>query len=302
MATRLAYFTLLLLATGCSSSWAPSDGGGGGDDVLFGDLGHVDARRVDSKRTDGKTSVGDVGSVGLFSFFVTSLKAMRDFSGNQLGFGGDLRYGETGAGAGLRGADKICAAIAERSLAGSGSRTWRAFLSATADENSKQVNAIDRVGNGPWYDRLGRVVAKTKTDLLSTRPATADTTIKNDLPNEDGVPNHNPDGTKVDNHDILTGTNASGKLYGSKSTCLDWTSKLGNKTTEGVPHCGHSWPTGGGGGGGGGDGMSNWMSALDEAGCSPAVYLIDDGAAKPGSTGVGSGGGYGGIYCFVYTP
>jgi hypothetical protein len=301
MRARFACFTFILLASGCTSTDAPGDGGGG-DDILLGDVGHVDARRVDSKRTDGETTAGDVGAAGLFSFFVTSLKAMRDLSGNPLGFGGDLRYGETGTGAGLHGADKICAAVAERSLAGSGSRPWRAFLSVTADENGKQVNAIDRVGNGPWYDRLGRVVAKARADLLSTRPTTADVTIKNDLPNEDGVPNHNPDGTKVDNHDILTGTNAQGTLYGPKSTCLDWTSKLGNKTTEGVPRCGHSWPTGGGGSGGGGGEMSSWMSALDEAGCAPAVYLIDDGAAKPGSTGVGSGGGYGGIYCFVYTP
>src|SRR5690242_11683854 len=48
-----------------------------------------------------------------FSFFVTSLAAMQALSGSQAGFGGDLRYGETGPGAGLRGADKICAAIAE---------------------------------------------------------------------------------------------------------------------------------------------------------------------------------------------
>ena len=53
-----------------------------------------------------------------FSFFVTSLAALQDLSNNDQGFGGDLRYGETGAGAGLRGADKLCAAIAERSMPG----------------------------------------------------------------------------------------------------------------------------------------------------------------------------------------
>src|SRR6188768_1039206 len=62
-----------------------------------------------------------------FSFFVTSLVAMQRLSGSLQGFGGDLRFGESGAGAGLRGADKICATIAESSLAGASRRTWRAF-------------------------------------------------------------------------------------------------------------------------------------------------------------------------------
>src|SRR5688500_15900743 len=94
-----------------------------------------------------------------FSFFVTSLRAMQELSGNEDGFGGDLRFGETGEGAGLRGADKICAATAERSMPGNG-KTWRAFLSTTGGEGGEQVDAIDRVGDGPWYDRIGRLVAR----------------------------------------------------------------------------------------------------------------------------------------------
>src|SRR5207342_2653582 len=93
------------------------------------------------------------------------------------------------------------------------------------------VNAIDRVGNGPWYDRLGRVVAMTKSDLAMTRPGNADAAIMNDLPNEDGVPNHAPDpgAGQIDNHDILTGSTATGLYYGStSSTCKDWTSKVGS--------------------------------------------------------------------------
>ena len=53
-----------------------------------------------------------------FSFFVTSLNAMRMLSGNRNGFGGDLRHGETGEGAGLRGADKICSEAAELGMPG----------------------------------------------------------------------------------------------------------------------------------------------------------------------------------------
>jgi hypothetical protein len=240
-----------------------------------------------------------------FSFFVTSLKALQALSNSQSGFGGDLRYGETGPGAGLRGADKICAAVAERSMPGAAAKNWRAFLSATADENGKQVNAIDRIGNGPWYDRLGRLVAPTRADLLADRPQNGDATIRNDLPNEDGVPNHQPDPTQppVDNHDTLTGTNSQGQLYSKSATCLDWTSAKGNHTLEGRPRCGHCWPRSGGGGkpGPGGD-MGNWMSTLDEAGCAPGVNLKETGPPNPMIPTVGSGGGYGGFYCFALIP
>lgn len=238
-----------------------------------------------------------------FSFFVTSLKALQDLSGNANGFGGDLRFGETGAGAGLRGADKICATIAERSLAGAGQKTWRAFLSASSDGNGNQVNAIDRVGNGPWYDRLGRVLAMTKTDLVAVRPVGADPIIQNDFPNEDGVPNHQPDPNQpaVDNHDMLTGTDSNGRLYGAMFTCKDWTANAGDKASEGQPRVGHSWPRTGGGGAGGNSG-AHWMNALTESGCAPGVNLIETGPPMANSNTVGSGGGYGGFYCFALTP
>lgn len=260
-----------------------------------------------------------------FSFFVVSYAALQKIAGNTKGLGGDLRHGLTGAGAGLRGADKICSEVAEGAMAGAGSKTWHAFLSATADENGKQVNAIDRIGKGPWYDRLGRLFANDVSELYYDRPKNADAAIKNDFPNENGVTNQNPDKTgNVDNHDMLTGSDDEGKLYSSTATCSDWTSTA---TTGSKPRVGHSWPTsanmcstastlggaggasgaGGSGGGfpgGGGPGMGsmcNWMSALDESGCAPGVNLIQNGG--PGNDGtVGSGGGYGGWYCFALTP
>ena len=158
------------------------------------------------------------------------------------------------------------------------------------------------------------------------------------MPNEDGVPNHNPDGTgNVDNHDMLTGTDTTGHLFSMDWawTCHDWASSVG---TDGRPRCGHTWPTGSGGGGiggrdggpggrdggiviigrdgggfppwgdgGGGPGggvgdLANWMSALDEAGCAPGVHLIETGPPNPSNPTVGSGGGYGGFYCFALTP
>jgi len=256
-------------------------------------------------------TAGAAGSTGTpssekFSFFVTSLKATRELSKSQEGFGGDLTFGETGAGAGLKGADKICTTIAEKSMGGNG-KTWRAFLSATKGADGNVVNAIDRVGAGPWYDRTGRLVAMNPTDLVGVRPTGADAMILNDLPNEDGVPNHAPDGAgEVDNHDVLTGTNEQGKLFNTNAgfTCNDWTSKVGS---TGTPHCGHSWPRmgggGGGGGGGGPQGLNNWMSALNESGCEPGVFIVEAGPPGANKTlSVGDGGGYGAIYCFALTP
>jgi hypothetical protein len=184
-------------------------------------------------------------------------------------------------------------------MPGSKVKVWRAFLSVTADAGGKKVNAIDRIGTGPWYDRLGRLIGSTLADLKQTRP-NADAAIKNDFPNEDGVPNHQPDPTQpaVDNHDFLTGTNDQGQLYSATATCLDWTSSVGNQQTSGRPRVGHSWPRGGGGGGMGG--MENWMSALDEGGCGAGINLVETGG--PNGVTVGSGGGYGGFYCFALNP
>ncbi len=273
-------------------------GGGGGADP---DAATIDARPIDAAidaAIDAPVDAAidaDTSALPHFSFFVTSVRAVRELSNNPQGFGGDLRYGETGANAGLRGADKICAAIAERSMLGASAKQWRAFLSAASDGTGVAVNAIDRVGNGPWYDRLGRLLAPDRASLLNDRPLGADAAIRNDFPNEDGVPNHNPDNTgQVDNHDMLTGTNTLGRLDAANRTCLDWTANAGNKPVEGQPRVGHSWPRMGSG--------VNWMSALIESGCAPGINLIEMGGPNPNSNTVGSGGGYGGFYCFALVP
>lgn len=308
--------TLLAGCGGDSTNGATSGGTGGGSPMSDAEPPASD----DSSAGGGETGTSDER----FSFFVTSLAALRELSGNINGFGGDLRFGQPD---GLSGADEICRQISLRSMPGN-KKAWRAFLSVTRGPDGDPVHAIDRIGQGPWYDRLGRIVALTKDDLVQQRPRGADPAIANDLPNENGIPNHNPDGTgNVDNHDMLTGTNASGMLYSSdwSSTCHDWTSIVGS---DGRPRCGHPWPTGGGGGpiGGRGDGgiiiggrdggggfppgfdgggfgdLANWMSSLDEAGCAPGVHLVEMGPPNPSNPTVGSGGGYGGFYCFALTP
>jgi hypothetical protein len=113
------------------------------------------------------------------------------------------------------------------------------------------------------------------------------------------VPNHAPDGQKVDNHDILTGSDGRGLLYGDwRSTCHDWTSKVGK---DGQPRVGHSWPRRFGPGFPG-SAAESWISVLDEAGCAPGVSLVEMGAPDPNMPTVGSGGGYGAIYCFALSP
>ena len=308
---------------GGSSPSNPSTGASGSSASAAGSSAGAGASAAGASGSGGAPLTGEK-----FSFFVASYAALTRLSGSDAGFGGDLRYGQAD---GLSGADKICTEIAEYSLKGSAAKGWHAFLSVTKGPDGNPVNAIDRVGQGPWYDRLGRLVAANKTDLMTTRPTGADTLIVNDLPNEDGVPNMAPDGEEVDNHDVLTGTNETGGVFSTDwaFTCHDWTSAVGS---DGTPRVGHSWPrmggmggtfpapvagsggssggfagTGGRGGrpGGGFGGMGNqdnWMSALTEAGCAPGASLIEMGPPDPSNPTVGSGGGYGGIYCFALMP
>lgn len=259
-----------------------------------GDPSDTDPTTLDSSGGSSEESSGGIPTEP-FSFFVTSLRAMQELSGSDDGFGGDLSFGEVGPGAGLRGADAICAAIAEQSMPGAAAKQWRAFLSVSADENGNQVNAIDRVGEGPWYDRLGRVVAMSKADLAHERPQNGDAAIVDDLPNEDGVPNHQPDPNQpeVDNHDTLTGSNEQGMLADADATCSDWTSSVGDQDVR--PRIGHSWPRGP-------DNGRNWISDHDAGGCAPGVNINGGGGPQPGDYSVGAGGGYGGIYCFALYP
>jgi len=296
---------------GAQSDAGPgAPGGGSSDSSVAMDAsggGQPGGGRNDASVTADASAGADSGSgsdagggqnLAKFSFFVTSLASLRELSKSQSGFGGDLRFGETGDGAGLRGADKICATIAEMSMPGSGAKGWRAFLSASTDgAGSGAVNAIDRIGAGPWYDRMGRLVATNRAGLMMTRPQ-GDSTIVNDLPNENGIGNHT-DGAPgctgnacPDNHDTLTGSTTAGALMGTgtASTCADWTSAA---ASSGKPGLGHSWPAS--------SGMS-WMQVHSAAGCTPSVSLMQAGGPPAGATGVGDGGGYGGIYCFAVTP
>jgi hypothetical protein len=229
----------------------------------------------DSGSDDGGSDAAvDAGPPTLFSFFVTSLAVMQDLSGSEDGFGGNL--------GGIDGADAICQQAAGR--VGEGRKTWRAFLSVLEGPDGGPVNAIDRIGPGPWYDRNERLVANDLAGLRQERPDGDPQTI-DDLPDENGVALS----TFGDTHDVMTGSNEVGELEAmdAASTCFDWTSAVGAGTEERAM-CGHSWPAMSG---------QSWSRAHPMRGCAPGVHLVQDG---PGDGDcVGCGGGWGGIYCFA---
>ena len=254
---------LLLVACSPGSVGGGGGGGGSGSDGGGGEGGGSDA---------------SVEELANFSFFVTSIEKMRELSGSQDGFGGDL--------GGLAGADGICQDIA--ASVGFGAKEWRAFLSVAVGPEGVPVHAIDRIGEGPWYDRNGRLVAEDIDGLLAADRPEGDAQISSDLPNERG------EGQMQfgDNHDVMTGTNDVGQLDGESpdATCQDWTSAIG-PGSEGQVRAGHSWPAESG---------QNWMQAHPLRGCAPGVDLEQNGAGSGDC--VGCSGGYGAIYCFALTP
>ena len=236
------------------------------------------ARVVPVERLAGGGAGG--GSNERFSFFYTSLDAMRRLSKSQNGFGGDLRFGTQ---SGLEGADKICQTIA--SDVGFGNKTWRAFLSVVRGPDGMPVHAIDRVGQGPWYDRRGRVIAMNRAGLLAGNRPAGDAAAVNDLPDETGQ------GTRRlgDTHDVITGSNTMGMLRSPAlgNTCQDWTSAMGTGTIG----FGHAWPAGSG---------MHWIQVHSGRSCAAGVNLVQNGGGNGQS--IGAGGGWGGIYCFALQP
>jgi hypothetical protein len=128
---------------------------------------------------------------------------------------------------GLAGADQHCQTLAAAVGAGSG-KTWRAYLST---QGAGAVNARDRIGNGPWMNAKGVVVAKDVAELHGTNNLTKQTALT-----EKGEVN-NGRGDTPNRHDILTGTQPDGTAYTGDEdrTCRNWTS-----STQGSAMLGHA--------------------------------------------------------------
>jgi len=147
------------------------------------------------------------------SFFVTSVGS---------GKGGDL--------GGLVGADKQCQMLGQ--TAGAGAKTWRAYLSTQAANGQPAVNARDRIGNGPWQNAMGVVIARTLADLHDGNNNLSRYTALNE---KGGLVNGR--GDQPNTHDILTGSRHDGTAFpsGEDMTCGNWT----RGAAEGGAYVGH---------------------------------------------------------------
>jgi hypothetical protein len=176
----------------------------------------------------------------------------------------------TGNLGGLAGADARCQSLA--SAVGIGNRTWHAYLSAERDANGNRVDARSRIGEGPWANVKGAIVANSLAELHSRR---GDFQVFVD---ERGQPiNGQWTGSPAPvQHDILTGSNADGTLMPG-FTCADWTSE----SASAVAQVGHSDGLGPGGDSSGA--LSSWNSSHANQNCSNTAPR----------------GGAGRIYCFA---
>ena len=122
---------------------------------------------------------------------------------------------------GLDGADAQCQKLAD--AAGAGGKTWRAYLSTSS------VNARDRIGDGPWHNAKGELIASTVEELHSDANKLSKQTALTEK--GEGVKGR---GDTPNEHDILTGSNADGTVA-TGMTCEDWT----NNASTGKAFVGH---------------------------------------------------------------
>jgi hypothetical protein len=193
-------------------------------------------------------------------------------SGSSMSFFVTSATSTTGNLGGLAGADATCQRLA--AAVGQGTRTWRAYLSVERDPSNgnQPANAKDRIGNGPWRNASGAVMANSVTELHAR---TGDAAVFVDERGQriNGQWTGSPAPVE---HDILTGSNADGTLAAGL-TCADWTSSSATLAAQ----AGHS------------DGMgpnqsttgtlSSWNSAHANQNCADT----------------GPRGGAGRFYCFA---
>jgi hypothetical protein len=193
-------------------------------------------------------------------------------SGSSMTFFVTSATSTTGNLGGLSGADATCQRLA--AAVGQGTRTWRAYLSVERDPSNgnQPTHAKDRIGNGPWRNASGAVVANSVTELHAR---TGDAAVFVDERGQriNGQWTGSPAPVE---HDILTGSNADGTLAAGM-TCADWTSSSATLAAQ----VGHS------------DGMgpnqsttgtlSSWNSAHANQNCADT----------------GPRGGAGRFYCFA---
>lgn len=203
-------------------------------------------RAVQAQAGPGK----DAGAKPRMTFFVTSV-----------GVGDGANLG------GLAGADRHCQKLA--AAVGAGDLTWRAYLSTSPVSGNPAVNARDRIGQGPWFNAKGVVIAKNLADLHGDTLELAQ--IGNAVQKMNALTEKgeriNGAGDTPNQHDILTGSKADGRAYtdGADHTCKNWTSN-----GEGTAQVGHHDRTGGP--------SVSWNSVHASRGCSQENLVGTGGA------------------------
>lgn len=179
----------------------------------------------------------------------------------------------TGNLGGLEGADRICQDLA--AAVGAGVRTWRAYLSTQEANGVPAVNARDRIGDGPWYNAKGELIAKNVEDLHGDIERDRNNLHKGSALDEHGEPIKGR-GERPNEHDMLTGSDSHGRAFppGVDRTCVNWTSD----SPDARGYVGHHDRWGGG--------NTSWNS----------VHETRGGCHKEGLM---STGGAGRFYCFA---
>ena len=181
---------------------------------------------------------------------------------------------------GLSGADAHCQKLA--AAAGAGGKTWRAYLSVPGSfpgagnpNGVPSVNARDRIGNGPWFNAKGELIARDLGHLHNGNNLNKTTALDERGGSVNGA------GDKPNEHDILTGSRADGTAFAPQTdtTCKAWTS-----SSDGSAIVGHhdrngplpeNW-------------ASSWNFSHQSAGCSQEALVRTGGAGR--------------FYCFAANP
>lgn len=181
---------------------------------------------------------------------------------------------------GLEGADAICRELA--AAVGAGDRDWRAYLSTHGTPTEAPVHARERIGDGPWHNAKGVMIAASVADLHGDIQRDSNLIYRETALTERGELVNGrvrPDGENNE-HDILTGSDSHGRAFppgvashGNDRTCRNWT----YAGPDGSAMIGHhdrlsSWNT-------------SWNSSHSTEGCS-----LDDFRET---------GGAGRFYCFA---
>src|SRR5262245_36603255 len=111
--------------------------------IVAGGCGGESSNPQQDGQPADSTPTVDTPAASNFSFFITS-------SGGPSG--GDFRSSPADTD-GLAAADLICQMKAAAANPGAGAKQWRAYLSTAA------INARDRIGTGPWFNRNGVMIA-----------------------------------------------------------------------------------------------------------------------------------------------